>query len=155
MTEKTITIGSKEYYTYATVSDANDYFAAVYGSEWSSVSQTDKPLLLVTATNLIDKQNYQGEKEDENQHLKFPRIIAGEKTDDNLVMETCCEVALSLYINGGNSSINGVNIKNIQSFSVGDTSATFKKGATIVTEQEGIIEDYLSDYLMGGVQVIL
>ena len=155
MTEKTITIGSKEYYTYATVSDANDYFAAVYGSEWSSVSQTDKPLLLVTATNLIDKRNYQGVKKDETQHLDFPRIIADELTDDDLVMQTCCEVAMSLYINGGGSSINGVNIKNIQSFSVGDTSATFKKGATVETEQDAIIDDYLSDYLMGGVQVIL
>ena len=155
MTEKIIIIDTKEYYTYATVSEANDYFAASFGSEWSEVSETDKPKLLVTATRLIDKKNYQGEKVDEEQHLKFPRIIADEQTDDELVMEACCELAMSLYFDGDSSSINGINMKSVQSVDLGDSSISFKDGANLESDQDAIIDDYLSDYLMGGVQVIL
>ena len=153
MTEKTITIDTKQYYTYATVSEANDYFAATFGSEWSEVSEADKSKLLVTATRVIDKRDYQGQKVDENQHLKFPRIIDKEQTDDNLLITACCEVAMSLYINGGSST--NASINNIQSVSLGDSSVSFKEGASIETDENYIIEDYLSDYLMGGVQVIL
>ena len=155
MTEKIITIDTKEYYTYATVSEANDYFAAAFESEWSEVSETDKPKLLVTATRLIDKKNYQGKKVDEDQHLKFPRIIADEQTDDELVMEACCELAMSLYFDGDSSSINDINMKSVQSVSLGDSSISFKDGANLESDQDAIIDDYLSDYLIGGVQVIL
>lgn len=155
MTEKTITIDTKEYYTYATVSEANDYFAAAFNSEWLEVSETDKPKLLITATRLIDKKNYQGEKVEEEQHLKFPRIIADEQTDDELLVQTCCELAMSLYFDGDSSSINGINIQNVQSVSLGDSSISFKEGANLESDQDAIIDDYLSDYLMGGVQVIL
>lgn len=155
MTEKTIIIDTKEYYTYVTVSEANDYFAAAFNSEWSEVSETDKPKLLVTATRFIDKKNYQGEKVDEEQHLKFPRIIADEQTDEELVMEACCELAMSLYLDGEGSSISGINMKNVQSVSLGDSSISFKEGANLEIDQDAIIDDYLSDYLMGGVQVIL
>ena len=155
MTEKIIIIDTKEYYTYATVSEANDYFAASFGSEWSEVSETDKPKLLVTATRLIDKKNYQGEKVDEEQPLKFPRIIADEQTDDDLIMEACCELAMSLYFDGDSSSISGINMKNVQSVSLGDSSISFKDGANLESDQDAIIDYYLSDYLMGRVQVIL
>ena len=155
MTEKTITIDTKEYYTYATVSEANDYFAAAFASEWLELSEDDKSKLLITATRLIDKKNYQGKKVDEEQHLKFPRIIADEQTDDELVMEACSELAMSLYFDGDSSSINGINMKNVQSVSLGDSSISFKDGANLESDQDAIIEDYLSDYLMGGVQVIL
>ena len=111
--------------------------------------------MLVTATRLIDKKNYQGEKVDEEQHLKFPRIIADEQTDDELVMEACCELAMSLYFDGDSSSINGINMKSVQSVSLGDSSISFKDGANLESDQDAIIDDYLSDYLMGGVQVIL
>ena len=155
MTEKIIIIDTKEYYTYATVSEANDYFAASFGSEWSEVSEADKPKLLVTATRLIDKKNYQGKKVDEEQHLKFPRIIANEQTDDELLVQACCELAMSLYFHGDSSSINGINMKSVQSVSLGDSSISFKDDANLESDQDAIIDDYLSDYLMGGVQVIL
>ena len=106
-------------------------------------------------TRLIDKKNYQGEKVDEKQHLKFPRIIADEQTDDELLVQTCCELAMSLYFDDGASSINGINIQNVQSVSLGDSSISFKDGANLESDQDAIIDDYLSDYLMGGVQVIL
>lgn len=153
MTEKTVKINNKDYNVYATVEDANTYFAPIFDSEWLSLSDNDKKKLLVTATRLIDKKNYQGEKVDENQPLKFPRIIADEQTDDNLLMMACCEIAMSLYINDGIAS--SVNMANVQSVSLGDSSISFKEGANLESDQDAIIDDYLSDYLMGGVQVIL
>ena len=78
MTDKIIKINNKDYYTYATVEDADDYFAASYGSEWETISENQKQKLLITATRVIDRKDYQGEKLDKNQPLKFPRIIEGE-----------------------------------------------------------------------------
>lgn len=155
MTEKTVKINNKDYNVYATVEDANTYFAPIFDSEWLSLSDNDKKKLLVTATLQIDKKNYQGKKVDENQPLKFPRIIADEQTDDDLLMTACCEVAMSLYSEGDSSSINGINIQSVQSVSLGDSSISFKEGANLESDQDVIINDYLSDYLMGGVQVIL
>lgn len=153
MSNKTVTIDTKEYNVYATVSEANDYFAASFYSEWPQVPESQKPQLLVTATRLIDKKNYQGEKLEKDQPLKFPRIINGEQTDDVLLTETCCEVAMSLYVNDG-ISLSG-SIASIQSVGLGDSSVSFKEGVNIESDETCIIEDYLSDYLMGGVQVIL
>lgn len=155
MTEEFIIVNGKKYYTYATISEANDYFATCFNSEWSEVSASEKISLLITATRLIDKKCYQGKKVDEEQHLKFPRIIADEQTDDELVMEACCELAMSLYFDGDSSSIKGINMKSVQSVSLGDSSISFKDGANLESDQDAIIDDYLSDYLMGGVQVIL
>ena len=155
MAEKTVIIDAKEYNVYATVSEANDYFAAAFGSEWNEVSENQKPKLLVTATRFIDRKDYQGEKINENQPLKFPRIIAGEQTDDNLLTEACCELAMCIYFDGGYSSSSSVDIKNVQSVSLGDSSISFKEGANIETSESSIIDDFLGDYLMGGVQVVL
>lgn len=153
MANKTVTIDTKEYNVYATVSEANDYFAASFGSEWSDIAEADKSKLLVSATRNIDKRDYQGEKVDPEQPLKFPRIIADEQTDDNLLVMACCEVAMNLYLNGGISV--SASISGIQSVSLGDSSISFKEGANIESEENSIIDDYLSDYLMGGVRVIL
>ena len=82
---KQVEINGNLYNTYATVDEADSYFAATFGSEWDNVGQTQKPQLLVTATRLIDKKDFQGVKVDENQPLKLPRVLAdGTITDDNL-----------------------------------------------------------------------
>lgn len=151
MTEKIITIDEKNYYTYATLEEANEYFAARFGSEWSDLTELQKKQTLITATRNIDKRDYQGEKVDESQHLKFPRIIAGVQTDDNLLIQACCELALNIYSDGGKDT----NISNIKSVSMGDSSISFKDEASITSDDDLLIEEYLSDYLMGGVRVIL
>lgn len=148
---KQVEINDQLYDTYATVEDADNYFAASYGSEWANVGAIQKPQLLVSATRLIDRQDYQGIKVDENQPLKFPRLISGVETDDKLLMETCCELALNIYSDGGKD----VDISNIKSASLGDSSISFRDSSKIESEEDLLIEEFLSDYLIGGVRVIL
>lgn len=152
MTDKTITINGKDYYTYATVEESNEYFGGTYGSEWENVSDVQKEKLLITATRVIDRADYQGEKVDKNQPLKFPRIISGEKTSEEILMSACCELAANIYSDGGtDSSI----MNNIKSVSLGDSSVSFVENGKTECEDDLILERYLSDYLLGGVQVIL
>lgn len=148
---KQVEINDQLYNTYATVEDADNYFAASYGSEWANIGAVQKPQLLVSATRLIDRRDYQGIKVDENQPLKFPRLISGIQTDDYLLMMTCCELALNIYSDGGKD----VDISNIKSVSLGDSSVSFRDTSKTESEEDLLIEDFLSDYLMGGVRVIL
>ena len=64
MADKIITIYGKQYPTYATIEESNEYFGVTYGSEWELISEDQKQKLLVTATRVIDRKEYQGEKLD-------------------------------------------------------------------------------------------
>lgn len=151
MTDKTITINGKDYYTYATVEESNEYFGGTYGSEWENVNYFQKEKLLITATRVIDRADYQGEKVGKNQPLKFPRIISGEKTSEEILMIACCELAANIYSDGGPDNA----MNNIKSVSLGDSSVTFVESGKIESEDDLIIEKFLNEYLIGGVQVIL
>ena len=149
---KKVTINTEEYDVYATVSDANNYFAVTYGNEWSDIAATTKPKLLISATKYIDRQNWQGEKVDKEQSLQFPRIINDEQTDENLLMEACCEIAMSFYNNDTSVSLSMPNVQNVK---LGDSSISFNEGANIKTEEGSIIDNFLGNYLVSGVQVVL
>ena len=151
MSEKIITINNKEYYTYATLEDADNYFAAAYGSEWEQISENQKQKLLITATRLIDRRDYQGEKVNPEQPLKFPRIICDEKTNNDILTVACCELAANIYSDGGVDKT----MSNIKSVSLGDSSISFIESGKTESEDDLIIEKFLSEYLMGGVRVIL
>ena len=151
MTDKIITINYKEYYTYATLEDADNYFAAAYGSEWEQISENQKQKLLITATRLIDRRDYQGEKVNPEQPLKFPRMICDKKTSDDVLITACCELAANIYSDGGVDKT----MSNIKSVSLGDSSISFIESGKTESEDDLIIEKFLSNYLMGGVRVIL
>lgn len=156
-----ITINDKEYYSYATVQDADDYFGAKFGSEWSGIDQEDKKKLLISATREIEKLCYQGHKVDEEQPLKFPRQICCKVVaeDDYRLIECCCEVANAIYqcsLNAQNIMIG--NADKIKSMSVGDTSISFQDNASIETDvfdavAMPIIKKYLRCFLKGNVIV--
>lgn len=151
MANKIITISGKDYYTYATVEESNEYFAVIYGSEWETISENQKQKLLITATRVIDRKDYQGEKVEENQPLKFPRIIEGEQTSEEKLIVACCELAANIYSDGGVDKT----MSNIKSVSLGDSSISFIESGKTESEDDLIIEKFLSEYLMGGVRVIL
>lgn len=148
---KVISIAGKEFNTYATVEEADLYFSAIFGNNWVGIGETQKAQLLITATKLIDRQDFQGEVVDKEQPLKLPRIINGEPTNDDLVVETCCELAHQIYQNG---NLN-ISTNDVQSVSLGDSKITFKDDVVIENSNDLLIENYLGDYLMGGVRVIL
>ncbi len=148
---KTINLFGKDYLTYATVEEADEYFNTVLGSNWVELGEVQKAQVLITATKMIDRKDYQGEKVAPDQPLKFPRIINGLKTIDMVLVEACCELAQNIFNDGGKDK----NIANLKSVSLGDSSVSFKDDFNVESEDELIIQEYLGEYLKGGVQVIL
>lgn len=148
---KTITISEKVFNTYATVDEADEYFLAKFGSEWSDIGETQKPQLLITATRFIETKNYLGEVVDEDQELKFPRLISDEETSEEILTNACCEIAESIYRNNGLNA----DISNISSVSMADSSISFRNNATVESEPEQMLYTFLKDYMPGNVRVLL
>lgn len=148
---KTIEINSKEYPTYATIEEADDYFAAFYGSVWHEIDDEDKKKLLVSASRNIDYGEWRGRKVDEDQKQAFPRIINGKETDETLLMIACCEEALGIYQAGSSGT---ANTDGIASVKVQDTQITFKSNATEQEFHSDTVEDILRPYRYLGVSVL-
>lgn len=154
----TITINDIEYNSYASVEEANQYLNVKYGSNWSTYDDDKKAILLVNSTREIDKRLYQGKKVEENQPLKFPRIIAGVPTDDNLVKQCCIEMADGLALTAMGSSGGIANLQAFESFKVGNTDIKFKDDAVLVDSEQLIddaIQTFLKPYLKGNAEVWL
>lgn len=155
----TITIKDIEYNSYASIEEADKYLNVKYGSNWATYNNDKKSILLVNATREIDKREYQGVEVDVKQPLKFPRIIAGVQTNDELVKQACIELAdgLALTTTTATSSEN-TNLQAIKSMKVGNTDIEFKDDVPLqdtVTLSIGIINYFLCPYLKGNAEVWL
>lgn len=76
------TKGAADANSYATVEEAEAFFATLYGAEeWSSMVTTAKEQLLIAATVAIDDIPLRYEKLDETQSLNFP-VNNASSTDD-------------------------------------------------------------------------
>lgn len=70
----TVTIGTTDYTVYSDVADADEYFnGSTSYAEWAAFTADEKARGLVSGTRLLDRQSWQGEKEDECQPNAFPR----------------------------------------------------------------------------------
>jgi hypothetical protein len=70
----TITISGKDYTTYSSLADADDYYlGSTEYSTWEGYTDAEKERGLISATRLIDRQAWQGSKADDDQTLDFPR----------------------------------------------------------------------------------
>jgi hypothetical protein len=82
----TVRIGETDYPVYADIEMADTYLAAQWGADmWMDEDETTKARALISATRLIDQQDWLGVKTDPNQPLQWPRKqtgIAGVKDDD-------------------------------------------------------------------------
>jgi hypothetical protein len=148
---KTVNINGIEYPTYATVKEADDYFNAFFGSNWTCIDEVDKAKLLVSATRTIDAQEWRGVKKDDTQELSFPRLINKVETDERLLLKACCEEALAVNKSGTSST---VNTEGIQSVTVQDTTITFRTNAEEKAFKSNIAEDILRPYRFLGVSVL-
>ena len=80
---------------YATVAEGDVYFSGRLDSEsWDAASPDDKLRALTTATRLIDRLNYSGDKAEEDQVNEFPRDTDTEVPDS--IVTACLEAAYSL-----------------------------------------------------------
>lgn len=152
-----ITIKGIEYDSYASIEEADNYLAVKYGSTWSTLDEDKKGVMLINATREIDKKDYQGQKVDKSQPLKFPRLICNQETDDGLVKLVTIELADE--ISKGITSGGGIaNLQAIESFKVGDTQVKFKDDAVLVDPTETaitVINNLLKPYLKGNIEVWL
>lgn len=70
----TITISGNDYTVYSNLADADDYYlGSVEYSDWNGYTDSEKERGLISATRLLDRQSWQGSKDDEDQTLDFPR----------------------------------------------------------------------------------
>jgi hypothetical protein len=75
----TVTIATVDYEVYADIETADAYLAADFGASlWRAEADEDqKARALVTATRILDRQLWPGQKEDPDQALAWPRTGTG------------------------------------------------------------------------------
>ncbi len=149
---KYVTINEINYPVYADLQDADIYNNAIVGSSWSTLDETTQSQYLVMASRKIDSYNYTGSKENPNQELKFPRVMAnGKRSDDEVLTNLCCQIA-AYYLSNGTSSGGGDSgnlLSNLKEYKIGDLQINFKDDATIdLSGLDDFIEQALKDWLM-------
>lgn len=138
---KILTINNIDYYSYADLEDANIYNNAIYGSTWSSLDSVVQAQLLVESTRVIDSYKYIGEKQNPEQPLKFPRVTAsGKVSDEQTLIDLCCEIANYIYKNGSSSSGGSDMLSGITKWQIGDVHIDLKDDATF---DLGGIDDFI------------
>lgn len=153
MNVKTVEINNITYPVYADLDDAQKYNNAILNSTWGNLDETAQSQLLVMATRKIDSYKYTGTKVDEEQPLKFPRVMRnGTVSDDKLLTDLCCQVA-AFYNDNGSSGSSGSDTGNmleqLKAYQIGDLHVTFKDNAQIdLTGLDDIIEGALKDWMM-------
>lgn len=153
MNIKTVEINNITYPVYADLDDAQKYNNAILNSTWENLDEKSQSQLLVMATRKIDSYKYTGTKVDEEQPLKFPRIMRnGTVSDDQLLTDLCCQVAAFYNDNGSGGSSGsdtGNMLEQLKAYQIGDLHVTFKDNAQIdLTGLDDIIEDALKDWMM-------
>lgn len=145
---KTVEINDETYYVYADTTDALTYNNAIVGSTWAEKTPTVQAQYLVMATRKIDSYSYTGQKVDNEQPLKFPRVMTnGKVSDDDVLTQLCCQVA-TYYCDNGTSEGSGELLNNIQNYQIGDLHVKFKDDAKIdLTGLDDYIEQALAEWL--------
>lgn len=150
----TVEIDGEEFETYASLEDANKYMKGVFNnSTWfDPLSDPEtKARALVTATRLLDKQCWKGEKLDSSQPLQWPREVDGVSGTPDAIVQGCIELA-NLIINGSDVVTNvQPGVQTIQSLKAGsvamsffrDAESLFTKNARFPVEVQELIGPYL------------
>jgi len=145
---KTVNINGIEYNTYACLCDAQLYNNAIINSKWNTLDEQDQAKLLVMATRKIDSYNYAGEKVEPNQPLKFPRVMCNGKTsDDEVLINLCCQVATYYNDNGSAGSETGDFLSNVENYQIGDLHVKFKSNGQLeLSGIDDLIKQALGDW---------
>ena len=131
----TVIISGTSYDVYADESTASTYLTARIGADdWFSASSTDRKKALVSATRMLDRQQWQGTKTVDSQPLEFPRDgltdCDGTSLSDNTtpqgVVDGSIELAYQLILDSTvqDSAGTGSNVKQLKA---GSAEVTFFK----------------------------
>lgn len=154
----TVSIDAGDFPVYADIDTADVYLgAALHAGSWDSLGNDDetKGRALVTATRLIDRQPWVGEKTGVSpaQALAWPRSntgITGVDADvvpDNIVT-ACMELALAL-VDGSEVQNQQTTAERIRSMSAGSVSISNFRGIDNPTRFPQIVQELLSPFLGG------
>lgn len=128
------TVGGASSNSFATVSEADDYFdERLNTSDWDDASTDDKERALIMATRRIDRETFEGTRVDpdpEDQQLAWPRtgvVDQDGRVFDNDVIPDAIKHAtfeLALVIIGDEDFLADSGLEAFDQVSVGDLSVT-------------------------------
>lgn len=121
-TYNVVSIGGTEYEVLADLATANAYLAAEPSADlWREADEDANSRALVSATRILNRQPWTGEKTDPDQALAFPRD--GDEAIPQDIVDACCELA--------NAIRNGYDAANLAS-----TASNLKRQKAGSVEQE-------------------
>lgn len=149
--------------TYASLAEAAAYAIARVGGaafaaacEVTSASVETAKACLITATNRLDAETWQGWKASEVQRLAFPRSAVydqyGRPVASNIVPrwlnEATIELAMSLFSNAGALDANA--LAQFESVQVGPISLTTRTGAVTTTALPPGVQRLIAPFITYG-----
>lgn len=154
----TVTISGVQYPVYADVAMADEYLAAsMQAAAWRALTDPDdKARALVSATRLLDRQQWKGEKRitSPEQQTEWPRTGTGIPgvvdgvVPDNIIMAT--EEIASALVSGSDMETESNTANKISSLQAGSVSLSFFRGAEgEATRFPTIVNELLQGYLAG------
>lgn len=165
MTIPVVTINSQNYDVYGDVPAADAYLdAASHATSWQAeTDQTTKARLLVTATRMLDRQLWKGDKADAAQPLAWPRLNTGITPDPIVdgngipvdIINASFELALAL-MDGSEVQNQQTTRERFRSISAGSVSITNFRGIDdFPTRFPQIVQELLRNYLAGDGSTIM
>lgn len=162
----TVTINSVIYDVYASNQIADDYMGAQIssaGTAWRAATEDEQNRALVSATRLINRQTWQGTRDDQYYPLAFPRSglldADGAAVDSSIVpqqvIDACCELAASL-LDGSTVQDQSTTENNTQSLSAGSVSISYFRPTSEVSGRfPQVVQELLGLWLSSSASVIV
>jgi hypothetical protein len=152
----TVTISGTDYDVYADVATADEFLAADFSATlWRAETDEDqKARALVTATRLLDRMEWLGNKTDVDQPLEWPRSATGlDDVDPDVVPQAIIDgsVVLAKLIHSGSKVDSSASTSsNIRRQKAGSVEIEYffplEDGTRLPTE----VMELVSRYLAGG-----
>lgn len=98
VTYQTVTIGAAEYEVYADLATADLYLAAEpNAATWREGDEEENSRALVSATRILNRAPWAGEKTDSSQALAWPRTGTGvDGVEDDLIPQAIIDASIEL-----------------------------------------------------------
>jgi Putative DnaT-like ssDNA binding protein len=151
MTIPTVDLDSGTYSVYADIEDAEEYLgAASHATEWEDVDEDDQAKYLVSATRMLDRQIWPGDKAVSDQPLAWPRISTGidgvvADTIPTNIINACMELANALQ--QGYDQNQQTTAERVRSMTAGSVSITNFRGVDTPTRFPLIVQELIAPYL--------
>jgi hypothetical protein len=164
----TVTIGSRDYDVYADPDYVDGYADGAVGAgadAWRAITTPDvRERLTVSATRLVDRQSWAGERTDDAQNLAFPRSglldADGNEIDDDdglwqSFLDGFCELVMALAESTDVQTL-ATTESNVASLTAGSVSITFWRGvsSSVAARFPQTVNEIFGRWLAGSTGVV-